>query len=298
MTIPIISLLMPTRGRAAMAERFFRSVADNTTNRDAVEIIAYVDDDDTGSHHLGSRDIRVDRIIGPRLAMGEYNNRCLLRARGEIIILVNDDIVIQTRGWDERVRALDREFVDKIYLGYANDLIQGSKLCTFPILSRRTCDVLVDPYPASYRGAFIDTHILDIFKRLQHAKYDRIRYLEDVVFEHMHYAVGKATADKTYIERVSYNDSPRFLMLRRRRQEAADRLMSVITGDKLAPYHDLISSEVSPRGLFGALWLYAVQFLLDTNLPFRWRFSLWSEFTRHFLATRTYMRRFRRLKVG
>lgn len=281
-----------------MAERFFQSVVDRTTHRDAVEIIAYIDDDDTGSHHLDSRDIRVDRIIGPRLAMGEYNNRCLERARGDIVILVNDDIVIRTQGWDERIRALDAEYSDKVYLGYANDLMQGDRLCTFPVLSRQTCKVLVDPYPATYRGAYIDTHLLDIFKRLQYRGQDRIRYLEDVVFEHMHYAVGKATADKTYVERVSYNDSPRFLALRKRRQEAADRLMSVIQGRSPEPYSGELSREVSPGGLIGAFWLYAQQFLLDGDLPIRWRVSLWVEFFRHFAASRSYLRRFRRLKVN
>lgn len=278
-----------------MAERFFQSVVDRTTHRDAVEIIAYVDDDDIGSHHLDSRDIRVDRIIGPRLAMGEYNNRCLERARGDIVILVNDDIVIRTQGWDERIRALDAEYSDKVYLGYANDLIQGRKLCTFPILSRRTCEVLVDPYPAVYRGEFIDTHILDIFKRLRYRGYDRIRYLEDVVFEHMHYGVGKAAADETYTKRVSYKDSPRFLALRERRQEAASRLMFAVQGKNLPAYSDLPSRDVSPDSLMGAMWLYTGMFLLDGNLPLRWRFSLWLVFFRHFVFAKGYSRRFRRL---
>ncbi len=282
-----------------MAERFFQSVVDRTTHRDAVEIIAYIDDDDTGSHHLDSREVRVDRIIGPRLAMGEYNNRCLERARGDIIILVNDDIVIRTQGWDERVRALDAEFADKIYLGYANDLIQGSKLCTFPILSRRTCEVLEDPYPAIYRGEFIDTHVLDVFKRLQHLGQDRIRYLEDVVFEHMHYGVGKAAVDETYVKRISYHDSPRFLTLRERRQEAAHRLMSSIQGKIPPAYSNRLPRNVFPDSLLGAVWLYAGMFLLDGNLPLRWRFSLWLVFFRHFAVSKGYSRRFKDFfKVG
>ncbi len=98
---------MPTRGRPAWAERFFKSVADFTTHLDQVEIIIYVDDDDIVSHYLASNTVRVDRIIGPKMSMGRYNSTCLNRSRGDIIVLANDDMVIRTPGWDEKIRELD-----------------------------------------------------------------------------------------------------------------------------------------------------------------------------------------------
>lgn len=294
MTAPLISLLMPTRGRRAMAERFFRSIAENTAYPEDVELIVYADDDDVDSHSLGSPVFRVERIIGPRLTMGEYNSLCMERAGGDIIILVNDDIVIRTPGWDETVRELDRKYTDKVYLGYANDLIQGSKLCTFPILSRRTCEILVDPYPSAYRGEFIDTHVLDVFKRLQYRGHDRIEYLADVVFEHMHFGVGKAAKDDTYTKRVSYNDAPRFLGLRGRRQEAADRLMGAIRGERPPAYSERVVAEPWPDGLLGAVIMFSRIFLLDWGLPVRWRLSLWMVFFRYFVVSKGYLRRFNR----
>ena len=190
MKFPSISLLLPTRGRHTLVERLFKSIAETAAQPERVEVILYVDDDDTVSHHLDSKDFRVVRIIGPAMSMGGYNSACLEQACGDIVILVNDDMVISTPGWDNMIVEMDAGFTDKIYLAYGNDLFKKGGLCTFPILSRRTCELLVEPYPAAYRGAFIDVHLFDIFKRLQHAGFNRVRYLDDVVFEHLHYRTG------------------------------------------------------------------------------------------------------------
>ena len=159
----MISLILPTRGRPALVNRLFASIAETTLHLDQVEVVLYVDEDDTGSHDLDSTDFCVVRIVGPALTMGGYNSACLEKARGDVLILANDDMVIRTPGWDDRIRAMNAEFDDQIYLGYANDLFKKSRFCTFPILSRRTCEILADPYPTAYRRAFIDVHLFDIF---------------------------------------------------------------------------------------------------------------------------------------
>ena len=97
MTTPRISLLLPTHGRPTLAQRFIDSVEAQTREPGRVEIVAYVDDDDAASHHLDSRIISFTRIIGPRTTMGGFNSACYARARGDIIILANDDLVIRTR---------------------------------------------------------------------------------------------------------------------------------------------------------------------------------------------------------
>ena len=176
-----ISLLMPTRGRPALVERFFQSVVDTTSILDQVEVILCVDDDDVESHALGDARVKFTRLIGPRAPMGVLNTKCLKASSGDIIILVNDDMVFRTPGWDTTLIAVDASVADKIYLAYGNDLLKKGDLCTFPILSRHTCDLLIEPYPPEYRGAFIDVHLFDIFKRVKHAGFDRIIYREDVV---------------------------------------------------------------------------------------------------------------------
>ena len=131
-TSPLISLLLPTRGRPIFVERFFRSISETALQLERIEVILYVDEDDTSSHYLDSEDVSVVRIIGPEMSMGGYNSACLARARVDIIILVNDDMVIQTSGWDKKIVDVDAEFTDKIYLAYSNDLHKGCLLYTSP----------------------------------------------------------------------------------------------------------------------------------------------------------------------
>lgn len=273
-----ISLLMPTRARPALARRFFQSVLDLTAHPNSIEVILYIDDDDTESHSLDCEGLEVRRIIGPRVTMGEYNSRCLAEARGDIIVLVNDDMVIRTPNWDERLRKLDAEYEDKLYLAYGNDLFKGQKLCTFPILSRRTCELLVDPFPSQYRGAFIDYHLLDIFKRLELLGEKRIRYLEDVVFEHLHYRTGKAQIDETYTQRKRFADDLDFLALSAPRHLAAQRLYCGVRSLVLPEFKAVGATvESLPKSLPGMFLFITRSIFFDRSLPLRWRsfLSFW-----------------------
>ena len=286
---PFISLLMPTRWRRALAERFLESVAANTAVPDRGEVIYYADEDDPQSHELRVAGIAVSGIIGPRASMGTYNSECLARARGDIVILVNDDIVIRTQGWDEKVRAIDASFADKIYLAYGNDLFKGPRLCTFPILSRRTCDLLGDPFPAAYAGAFIDYHLLDIFRRLQHAGEDRVRYLPDIIFEHMHYRLGKAVKDATYQRRRRFDDDAVFIGLIETRRRAARALSGVIQHNS-PPTTSVLARDT--KGATSESWSLvgiARAFLLDRDLPLKWRVFLWYWYTGRLMAAKGFL---------
>lgn len=163
----MISLLLPTRGRVTLCKRFLQSVIDQTIDIENIEVIIRVDDDDVESHQIDFEGLNTKLLIGPKTTMGGYNTECFNQSTGEIVVLVNDDMVIQTQGWDEKLRELHRKIEDKIYLAYGNDLFKKGDLCTFPILSRQCCELLQQPYHTAYRGAFIDYHLMDIFKRLE-----------------------------------------------------------------------------------------------------------------------------------
>jgi len=289
-----ISLLLPTRGRPNLVNRLFSSIAETTTRLDQIEVILYVDEDDAGSHHLDSKDFRVVRIVGPALSMGGYNSACLEKAQGDVLILANDDMVIRTVGWDDRISAMNAEFEDQIYLAYANDLFKKNRFCTFPILSRRTCELLVTPYPAAYRRAFIDVHLFDIFKRLKHVGFDRIRYRDDLVFEHLHYRTGKAPYDETYGYGRSgrFADDPTFIALTAIRSAAANRLISAIRNDPVAITGDPELRDMAPTGIAHAVRLFSKTFLLDRELPFSWRVFLWYWFIGRYLAANGFLRPF------
>src|SRR5579885_1672624 len=102
-----ISLLLPTRGRPELVDRFLQSVVAQSTHLELIEVILCVDDDDPASHTISSSLVALKTIIVPRQTMGAYNTKCLENASGDITIAVNDDLIIRTTGWDEKIRALD-----------------------------------------------------------------------------------------------------------------------------------------------------------------------------------------------
>jgi glycosyltransferase involved in cell wall biosynthesis len=283
----LISLLMPTRGRPELALRFLQSVRETTSNPERVEIILYVDDDDPASHGIADAALDVQVIVGPRQSMGDNNRTCFERAGGDIIVLMNDDVVIRTPRWDAQIRTLDAAMPDGIYLAYGNDEFKRRSLCTFPILSRRACQALQEPYHHAYRGAFIDYHLMDIFKRLQQAGYDRIFYLPDVVFEHLHFRAGKASMDETYAARGRFDDDMLFVGLAQVRAASLILLVNTIKG---APAHSERLPAYQPIGKPASLWqaitLFTRIFLLDGGLPPGWRLFMWWWFSARYMASR------------
>lgn len=284
----MISLLLPTRGRPALVARLFDSIAEKTRHLSRIEVIVYVDDDDPGSFGITEDRFAVKVTVGPRLTMGGYNSTCLAKASGEIVILINDDMVIRTQGWDDVVRELDSRYPDKVYLGYGNDLYKGRNLCAFPILSRRCCEALLEPFPSAYRGAFIDYHLLDIFKRVQKAGYSRICYLEHLVFEHMHFRSGKGNLDATYTARKRFGDDAEFFRLRDERSRGARKLMRQIDGHTPAASRDNVPFS-PPKNVLGAVIAYTRATLPDDELPLRWRMYLYVWFVGRYLASKGYL---------
>jgi glycosyltransferase involved in cell wall biosynthesis len=285
--IPKISILLPTRGRPDQAQRLFESIAEHSDNLEQIEIILRLDDDDTISHALEPNLITHKKIIGPRASMGTLNTECYQQSSGQIIILLNDDMAVRTPGWDAKIRATHERFADEIYLAYANDMIAGELLCHIPILSRKTCEALVRPFPQEYQGGFIDYHLFDIFKRLRHAGKDRVIYLNSVEIEHMHFRVGKSSYDATYSARGQMDvGDEAFTGLRKYRQVASKRLQAVIENESLPPLPALRQFDSPPQGILHALFRYAIIFLLDTGLPLKWRANLFRVFNERYLRNR------------
>jgi ABC-type polysaccharide/polyol phosphate transport system ATPase subunit len=270
-----ISLLLPTRGRPELLRRFLESVLARSERPELVEVVVYADEDDPSSHGFQVEGLEVRTLVGPRASMGDYNTACFEGSRGDIVVLANDDVVIQTRGWDRKLREMHAAMQDRVYLAYPNDLFKGRGLSAFPILSRAACQMLGEPFPRAYRGAFIDYHLLDIFKRLERRGHPRLIYLEDVVFEHMHYRTGKGDFDAIYGKRDRFGDDDTFLRMRDERNAAAGRLLAAIEGEA-APRLPAAAAPTPPE-------LLPVS-LLDRELPVSWRLRLFLWFVARNLA--------------
>ncbi len=275
---PLISVLLPSRKRPESLMRMLSSMFSTADEPSRIEVVIYIDDDDKFSQQLEFGTWNVKRIVAPRQTMGRLNSICYARSTGKIVILGNDDVIVQTRGWDTKIRSATANFTDEVYLLYPNDMYKGQKLCTFPIVSRLTCDTIGDPFPADYKGAFIDVHIMDIFKQMEGYGHRRVRYLKDVVFEHMHYKLGKSNFDDTYRQRDRFGDDYTFVVLNDARGWAVKRLNALIVGRESTPAERLRSSKPVGGWFLNLTW----NFLHGGSSPVRWRLRvfvwLWVRF--------------------
>jgi hypothetical protein len=224
-TLHLISIILPTRGRPKLALSFMNSLVDMADHPDHIEIVAIVDEDDQTGDLIDFERCHFLKVTTSRQSMGTYNQLGVSHSKGSIISLGNDDVIVKTKGWDTTYRKIHDQYHDHIYLAYPNDKNKGSSLCTFPFFSRALIVNAPGVLNSSYKGAFIDYHLMDIFMRLRWYSIDRMIYLEDVVFEHNHFRAGKSEFDQTYADRERFVDDQIFLELSRERKKIVNSLL-------------------------------------------------------------------------
>jgi len=244
-----ISLLLPTRHRVALVHRLFESLARTTADLQGLEVVLYVDEDDPASQEISHPTLSLVKIVGmPGLAMGSMNRACYAASHGRYVMLINDDLIFRTQEWDIRILDTASRFADEIVLIYGNDLDQEDAVPTFPILSRTACEILGEICPRAYLDLYIDVHLLDIFKQLRRLGHNRILYLRDVVFEHMHHVVGKATPEM-YYKKNQRADEILFIALDDERRFKANLLAQHIEAGNNCHSVESLTSYTLGRGI-------------------------------------------------
>lgn len=195
------SLIVPTRARTDLLDRLLTSVRVTASRLSRIEVVLYVDDDDEETLAYERPDMRLVKHVGPRTTMGRMTRACCRRSTERNLFLLNDDVVFRSPGWDEVVLAAVGQYPDGVALVYGNDLHQGGRLPTFPILPRVTCELLGWVCPGEYLRAYIDAHLVDVFLHLRQHGHDRICYLPQVIFEHLHADAGKGGPESASSER-------------------------------------------------------------------------------------------------
>ena len=200
----LISLLCPSRGRPKKLESLIKSVANTAMDPSRIEILIYVDDDDTErfeyllSHKVLVTDpeisnlLNIDLLIDEPLRTPIINNILVERAQGDIMMIANDDLIFRDKNWDVRIDEEAIKFPDEIYCMWFNDGRYQDKLCTFPILSKKWVNTL------GYIEPFLFEHFnCDLWTWQIGMMIDRLHYIPDILVEHLHPDKGKSKPDKT-----------------------------------------------------------------------------------------------------
>ncbi|ANZ35222.1 hypothetical protein BBK82_03190 [Lentzea guizhouensis] len=198
-------MIVPTRGRphniAALLEAW-----SETTVGDTELLIALDDDDPALSEYLTIKPemewppapVHPPRWISQsrlRLA-GTLNALAVAEAQGgrhKAIGFMGDDHRPRTRGWDAAFSTALADLGTGVV--YGNDLIQGAALPTAVAMTADVIAALGYMVPPGLVHLYLDNAWLSIGEGI-----GRIRYLPEVVIEHMHPLAGKAPQDDGYRE--------------------------------------------------------------------------------------------------
>ena len=280
-----ISLLLPTRDRVEHLNRFCHSLLENSFSIKNIEIILYIDSDDLASQQYVNDYLNITKLIGPKLTMGQYNSVCYQHSIGNIVMLVNDDLIVQTKDWDKLLFDRLAKVSSKVFLAYPNDGINKGNLCSFPIMTRETCETMVFPFPSIYKRLFIDTHVMDVFIRLNKIKEKSLIYLEEIEFTHLNLNPHVNNSSSTL--RINDDDDIAFLSLRDLRSSQFKRLKSFINNEQLPEIETIYTDIDRNSGLFRLFKLFVLQFVFDKELPTYYRLKYLIKFTGHFFMIKT-----------
>lgn len=189
-----IAVLVPSRGRPQNIARLIKGFEETAADLENTHLIVGVDDDDVTKDEylkLAAPFLRI--IVGPRLRLAGTLNEIAVQHMDSYDILgfMGDDHLPRTKGWDDRMRA------DMVPMGvlYGNDLIQGPNLPTEVFLDSEIVKRLGYYVPKGFIHLFLDNTWKTWGERV-----GTLKYLNDVVIEHLHFINGKAEHDAGYVE--------------------------------------------------------------------------------------------------
>lgn len=208
----LFSFLIPTRNRIPDLLALLQSIVATTRHSEKLEVVLGIDQDDTATLGVQFEGLNIKKIVlVPGMTMGAMNNACYEASCGKYVMLLNDDMLLRTDGWDEILERHLALIEDEIFLVHVNDLLFGEKLCCFPMVSRAYCEIAGGICPDYYERYRIDDHIYQVFNLLGQAGYRRTYYFPDVVFEHLNFeATQSGNREYLYDKTILDRDAERF----------------------------------------------------------------------------------------
>lgn len=193
-----ILVIVPSRGRPEATLDFYKSFIETATNSD---LCFGLDDDDVEYPRIPG----VIYEVNPRLRMNGTLNLIANKYANQYkyIAFLGDDHRPRTQGWDQLLVDSIKDLKNGI--AYGNDLFAGETLPTAVLMDSSIIKTLGYMAPPPLIHLYMDNFWRDMGNEL-----GTLRYLPDVIIEHMHYMNGKAAPDFTYMQAndqlVSYKD--------------------------------------------------------------------------------------------
>ena len=115
----MISFCCPSRGRPELAKRLVDTAT--ATQKGETEFLFYLNNDDPTLEQY--RDLLDEKhyTVGPNQSTCYSWNLMAKKAKHDIVMLVGDDVQVQTSGWDEKIKEQIDKYKDKILMVVPSD---------------------------------------------------------------------------------------------------------------------------------------------------------------------------------
>lgn len=192
-----LTVLVPTRGRPQNAVRLVEAWEKADTMNATLVFITDDDDPELEAYRTLCGEGVIKHLItfgAPGVpgitiplnrAASVYQNTC------KVLGFMGDDHAPRTTGWEDRILEAADTCCPRVV--YGNDLFQGEALPTAVFMPSRMVKAAGFFSPPALRHLYADNYWKTLGTDL-----GGLRYLPDVVIEHMHPAAGKAPMDERY----------------------------------------------------------------------------------------------------
>lgn len=218
-----IDVLIPTRERPELMLRNAKSVLETASNPANVSIHVGIDHDDPKIEKYikicAEHDLHL-MIHGGSGSVPACVNWMCKNTTGDIVVLSTDDMLFETRGWDDM---LVKIFSDHPYVMVSPNLGRGRKKLEAPICTRKWIETA-----GSMLGEGFEHFCADEWTEKVATQAGMLEYHMEIVLQHLHPKYGHGAWDDVYLrKRVGKgqaNDTARLASMAGQIAEAADRL--------------------------------------------------------------------------
>ncbi len=185
----MISVICPSRGRPKWCRRMYESGLKTQTHDN--EYLFYLDENDPELKNYDVPDPFIHKPVGAVIA----DTILAQRSKHDCILLMGDDAVFATPGWDEKFLAAAQKYPDDIYVIASNDqrVAGNGQHCGHFCVGRGWLKALGSILPPVFVHWYADIWIIYVAKKL-----GRYEYLDDLVINHYKpHEIGKK--DQTWL---------------------------------------------------------------------------------------------------
>ncbi len=233
----MISFCVPSRGRPKLAERLIKT-AQETAKQD-VEFLFYLNQDDPALEEYKDLINEKHWHVGPNQSTCFSWNQMAKLANNEIVMLMGDDVQVQTQDWDEKIKEQFDKYNDKILMVVPSDgrakgnaRFDENKPTLWPdsnlpaahfAVHKNWINALGYLAPPFFWHFYVDTYTQKVARKL-----NRCLFLPTVVFKAKKLFDDTATRVRSYMNIVKRDDAVWELVRTRHLQADISKLKEVI----------------------------------------------------------------------